>query len=198
MSKGSGGTRGSSWRDKKRVKDEEAAMKNVVSAISSMDGRRNIVDVDGFASSDWDMLSAQQKVKALEDGLFTGMWQDDAMDVMNDFRRDTKQSIVAEIQDNLQNIEWGYEVEDFNHHVIKFNDSDTPIHTEDLSKPLTQSQISKIEWVSSNFGLTENRYWHNKYSKGSMIAYMNFHEFVKGKEVASYNGRKLKDTAYNY
>lgn len=200
MSKGSGGTRSSSWRDK-QASPEAKAMKNVVAAIrASNDKGTTFHDTDGFEMNDWDKLSVAQKLQALEDGRFTGMWQGELMDSSADFRPGNKENIVKWMQDVLQNVKDGYDMEDENHYVFQLAGESKPIHSEDLTKPLTKTQISKIEWISGDYGMTDNYYWHKPKQayKNDMIAYMGFHEFKSGKEIQAWNGAKLKDNASDY
>jgi hypothetical protein len=53
--------------------------------------------------------------------------------------------MINTLQDQLTNVRDGYDVEDTNHYILKFKDSDAIIHSNDLAKPLTKTQLKKLE-----------------------------------------------------
>jgi hypothetical protein len=138
----------------------------------------------------WNSLTDEQRIAVLEKGEFTGMLADEAsLDFADLYREATREDMINTLQDQLTNVRDGYDVEDTNHYILKFKDSDAIIHSNDLAKPLTKTQLKKLEFISANSGLSNYRYWvADEAAKARMIREMGFIEYRNGKVVASHNG----------
>ena len=51
--------------------------------------------------------------------------------------------MIATLQDELENVRAGYDMEDSNHYIIKFKGDDKIVYSHDLERPLTATQIKK-------------------------------------------------------
>jgi hypothetical protein len=138
----------------------------------------------------WNSLTDEQRIAVLEKGEFTGMLADEVpLDFADLYREATREDMINTLQDQLTNVRDGYDVEDTNHYILRFKDSDTIIHSNNLAKPLTKTQLKKLEFISANSGLSNYRYWvAYEAAKARMIREMGFIEYRNGKVVASHNG----------
>lgn len=151
----------------------------------------------------WWQLTDDERIKVLCDGKFTGMIRSEGdLESASLYLRIDKDGMLAAIQDLLQNLKDGYDVEDLNHYVIKLKNKE-PIYSHDLSKPLTKAEINKLEWISANEGLSNYRYWSkDEKSLADMLNHMCFVEYKDGAVIRSWNGKDLqgktvvKDDAY--
>ena len=130
----------------------------------------------------WWKLDEEQRQKVLLDGEFSGMVRAD--EGLNDFCslyiKAPKNKMVNTLQDELENLQAGYDVEDSNHYVIKIKGK-APVYSDELEKPLSKSEISKLEWISANEGLSNYRYWaKDDDTLEELRKYMGFVEYKKG------------------
>lgn len=141
----------------------------------------------------WWQLTDDERIKVLCDGKFTGMIRSEGdLESSSLYLRIDKDGMLTAIQDQLQNLKDGYDVEDFNHYVIKLKNKE-PIYSHDLSKPLTKAEINKLEWISANEGLSNYRYWSkDEKSLVDMLNHMGFVEYKDGAVIRSWNGKDLQ------
>ncbi len=209
MSKGSGGTRGSSWRDKRkndidnegfggggsggggnerREKDDLAYLVDKIVSEEFTFGET----YDKKAYDIWDNLSDEERIEVLKRAKYTGMIQGDDVNDFSFYKQDTKEDMVLRVQDQLENVASGYDMEDTNMYMVKIK-GHSVIDTRDLHKPLTKAQIKNIEWISADGGLSSYSYYSkNEAAHNDMMKHMNFHEFKNGVETSDING-KLSD-----
>lgn len=198
MSKGSGSTRGSTWRNNE-VSAVENAMNHLEARIKAGQFGSWGDDIEDRAELDaWEQLSDQQRLSVLERGKFTGMFQGDDLESFNVYNQATKQDMVGTLQDELYNVKEGHDMYDTNNYIIKLKGKSV-IDSAELTKPLTASQVRNIEWISANQGLSNYRYYaKDSKAEQDMIRHMDFHKFSKGLEVDNYNGDYFADRFYSY
>ena len=130
----------------------------------------------------WWKLDEEQRQKVLLDGEFSGMVRADEGldDFCSLYIKAPKNKMVNTLQDELENLQAGYDVEDSNHYVIKIKGK-APVYSDELEKPLSKSEISKLEWISANEGLSNYRYWaKDDDTLEELRKYMGFVEYKKG------------------
>lgn len=208
ISKGSGNTKGSTWRS-----NETSAKQRDMDFLANLAANGKLGDVNYETyqreSNAWDNLTDAERLLVLEKGKFTGMWGDSDLDFVDAVYARSKESFIQELNESiLYNIKEGYNMEDENHFVIKFKGQAKPVHTEDYDflyktnskgvevprSKLTKKEINDIEWIASNYSTSLTGYHaKNAVAHADMVKYMGYHEFKNGVEVASWNGKKLKD-----
>ena len=130
----------------------------------------------------WWKLDEEQRQKVLLDGKFSGMIRADEGldDFCSLYLKSPKDKMVNILQEELENLQSGYDVEDSNHYVIKIKGKE-PIYSDELEKPLSKSEISKLEWISANEGLSNYRYWaKDDETLEKLRKYMGFVQYKNG------------------
>lgn len=203
MAKSSGNTRGSSWRDKQASSYNMEQRTEDLIWLTEQVKNGNFVNwgdqsIDMRISNIWENLSDKERLNALESGKFTGMMQGDDLETATFFYESNKDDMVAKAQDMLYNVKEGFNVEDENHYVIKIKGRKA-VYSENLTKPLTKSEVRDIEWISGNQGLSENGYWaKDAKAKENMKNEMDFNEFSKGHQTSSFSGKYIADNYYSH
>lgn len=198
MGKGSGNTRGSTWRNNE-TSARDRAIDFLVERIKAGElGQWGDDNVDRREMNAWEQLSDKERLSVLENGKYTGMFQGDDLETMNFYKATTKNDMVSTLQDELANARDGYDMTDTNKYVVKIKGKSV-MYSEDITKPLTASQIKNIEWISANQGLSNYRYYaKDAAAEANMIKHMDFHKFDKGVEVNNYNNQYFADRYYSY
>lgn len=139
----------------------------------------------------WDSLSESERLQVLERGRYSGMLStEDDLDFANLYQSMSKDRMINTLQDELENVRAGYDMEDSNHYIIKFKGDDKIIYSHDLEKPLTAAQIKKIEYISANGGMSNYGYWAaNDDAKTKLMRELGFIEYRDGVVVESWNGK---------
>lgn len=140
----------------------------------------------------WWGLTDAERLRVLEQGGFTGMISNEGdLEFASLYHLTTKESMLSTLQDELQNLKDGYDMEDTNHYVIKFKARE-PLYSYDLTKPLTKSEIGKLEWISANEGMSNYRYWaKDETALTELMNHMAFCEYKEGKLVRSWDGKDV-------
>lgn len=196
MSKGSGGTRGSSWRDKKKVSNLEQQTNDILHLQESIRSGRF---TDGWspekqARNTWEQISEKERLAALEGGRYTGMVQGDDLEYASFYKEITKNEMVRTLQDELMNASEGFDMTDTNHYIIKIK-GQKAFNSAEHNKMLTKAQVRDIEWISADQGLSNYSYYaKDAKAKQNMMHHMEFHEFKKGYDLSGY----FADKYYSY
>lgn len=192
--------RGSSWRKKQEaMRGREIDMDFLAESVASGKfGQWGDNEIDRKTMDAWDNLSDIERLSVLERGKFTGMWQEDDLGSMNAYIATSKKDMVSTLQEELSNVADGFDMDDTNHYVVKIKGK-SAFYSYDRTKPLTNSEINKIEWISANSGLSNYRYYaKDDNARAQMVKEMGFHEFKNGKEVNNHNGKYFADRFYSY
>lgn len=142
----------------------------------------------------WDSLSESERLQVLERGKYSGMVStEEDLDFANLYQPMSKDRMINTLQDELENVRAGYDMEDSNHYIIKFKGDDKIVYSHELEKPLTAAQLKKIEYISANGGLSNYRYWAaNDEAKAALMREMGFIEYRDGVVIDSH---KLNETS---
>lgn len=200
MSKGSGGTRSSSWRDKKKIGDLE---KDTADMLHLQESIKSGKFTDGWSPENrareiWEGMNEQQRLSALEGAKYTGMVQGEDLENASFYKEVSKRDMVGTLQDELMNAADGYDMEDSNRYIVKIKGK-SAFDSSGYNKTLTSAQVRDIEWISANQGLSNYSYYaKDAKAKAAMIRHMDFHEFKRGHEVDNHNGRYFADRHYSY
>lgn len=196
MSKGSGGTRGSSWRDKKRLSNMEQQTNDMLLLQENIRSGRF---TDGWsperqARATWENLSEKERLAALEGGKYTGMAQGDDLEYASFYKEISKIEMVRTLQDELMNASEGFDMQDTNHYIIKIK-GQKAFDSAEHNKMLTKAQVRDIEWISANQGLSNySCYAKDTKAKQNMMQHMEFHEFKNGHDLSGH----FADKHYSY
>ena len=170
MSKGSGGTRATSWRNK---------------TISSLAGG---VNDDFFAVPtqsilDFDQLTRAEREQILEKAKFTGMVDEEGFFEQNYATSVYKQQSKKDLFNIIDDETWNNDIDaDTSHYIVKY-DGQPPLYVQDLTER-TKLKRTNVEWVSANGGVSNYRYWfRDDIAKKKMMEYMGFVEYKNGKRV---------------
>lgn len=147
----------------------------------------------------WDSLSESERLQVLERGKYSGMVStEEDLDFANLYQPMSKDRMINTLQDELENVRAGYDMEDSNHYIIKFKGDDKIVYSHELEKPLTAAQLKKIEYISANGGLSNYRYWAaNDEAKAALMREMGFIEYRDGVVVDSWNGKDFAGKTIN-
>ena len=139
----------------------------------------------------WDSLSESERLQVLERGKYSGMVStEEDLDFANLYQPMSKDRMINTLQDELENVRAGYDMEDSNHYIIKFKGDDKIVYSHELEKPLTAAQLKKIEYISANGGLSNYRYWAaNDEAKAALMRELGFIEYRDGVVIESWNGK---------
>ena len=139
----------------------------------------------------WDNLTDEQRIEVIRQGKFTGMLSsEEDLAFSNLYKQTSREKMISELQDQLDNVASGYDMEDTNHYVIKFKGQDKVIYSDTLEKPLTKAQLNKLEYISANSGLSNYRYWYaNDDARNHMMHEMGFIEYKDGVIIGSWNNK---------
>jgi hypothetical protein len=143
-----------------------------------------------FDSSEIDFetnLDDTEKYEILREIKFTGMvpnpdkGNDYYLSFGNVWEKTDKKSLLALVDDQLENTAEGYDTEDTNHYIAAYKDGNkvTHIHTEDFEgKKLPRKNLI---WLSGNLGLTDNTYWSkDAEADKDMMEYCGYDEYKDG------------------
>ena len=146
---------------------------------------------ESSAYKHWERLTTEQRLNVLAKGRFTGMLSsEEDLDFCNLYLKSDKEGMTGILQEKLENVRYGYNMEDENHYVFHFKNGKKIFFSEDLDKPLSKRDLERLDWVSANSGLSNYRYWCvDEKAKADMMQQMGFIEYRNGRIVASWNGK---------
>lgn len=146
---------------------------------------------ESSAYKHWERLTTEQRLNVLAKGRFTGMLSsEEDLDFCNLYLKSDKEVMTGILQEKLENVRYGYNMEDENHYVFHFKNGKKIFFSEDLDKPLSKRDLERLDWVSANSGLSNYRYWCvDEKAKADMMQQMGFIEYRNGRIVASWNGK---------
>lgn len=146
---------------------------------------------ESSAYKHWERLTTEQRLNVLAKGRFTGMLSsEEDLDFCNLYLKSDKEVMTGILQEKLENVRYGYNMEDENHYVFHFKNGKKIFFSEDLDKPLSKRDLERLDWVSANSGLSNYRYWCvDEKAKADMMQQMGFIEYRNGHIVASWNGK---------
>lgn len=167
----------------KAKKEADKAIGTLAAELRRTGHLEGSLELDSRDAMDlWWKLDEEQRQKVLLDGEFSGMIRADEGldDFCSLYLESPKDRMVNILQEELENLQSGYDVEDSNHYVIKIKGRE-PIYSDELEKPLSKSEISKLEWISANEGLSNYRYWaKNDDTLEKLRKHMGFVQYKNG------------------
>ena len=170
----------------KAKKEADKAISTLAAELRRTGHLEGSLELDSHdAMNLWWKLDEEQRQKVLLDGKFSGMIRADEGldDFCSLYLKSPKDKMVNILQEELENLQSGYDVEDSNHYVIKIKGKE-PIYSDELEKPLSKSEISKLEWISANEGLSNYRYWaKDDETLEKLRKYMGFVQYKNGVRV---------------
>lgn len=177
------------WNERKKLNETIAALSEELRRHGTLEGSQDMDEHEVMQL--WWELNDDQRLRVLREGQFTGMILNEGdLSFASLYRPTTKQLMVETVQDELENVRAGYDMTDTNHYVIKLKGK-APIYSEELTKPLTKSQIENIEWISASEGMSNYRYWTaNADCVADMRLHMGFIEYEDGIVVKSHELRE--------